>query len=327
MNTKVKKSFVAGLLSATLVSGCAMQPQNVEPREVRPPDTSVRPEFGQAVAREIDPAGRFLEANRRWAGAVCRLRFPTSVSEAGLLQAFSDRNHHARPGSKDLYTKMLVTDESVLRPLMRDDVVPSGTEFLVRGWGPKERGGNRGAALYLRFIDAPVDARFIISEAKSMGILDVLSPEYFDEAEAFMRTEAFLCTFADEQLLSIPGVESTPSPVRSKAVLELNTVRLAPVEVVPGAETSIILEYEIVNSQPGSSVAVIEQRRLLKDGREIAVFDNTEQRTAGSFFSRQPLRVPANAAPGYYEVEGTAYISGSSSSATTSRAIFRVLEP
>jgi len=328
MNIKATQALTTGLLIAMLLAGCGVQPPDVQPRQVRPPDANVSPEIGQAVTREIDPQGRFTEANQRWAGAVCRLRFPTRVSEAGPFQAFAGRNHHPRAGSKDLFTKMLVNDQSALRPLTNDDVVLPGTEFLVRGWGPRERGGKKGAALYLRFTDVPVDARLIIAEAKTFGHLDNLSPKYFNEAEAFMRTEAFRCAFADEQLVNVPGTDSGMSPpADSTPALELTTVRLAPAEVASGGEINVILEYEVANLPAGSSVAVIEQRRLIRDGRELAVFDHEAQRTTGSFVSRQPLRVATDAPPGYYDVEGSAYIAGSTTSGKRSRAIFRVVNP
>jgi len=84
-------------------------------------------------------------------------------------------------------------------------------------------------------------------------------------------------------------------------VLAIENAAASPKSVRPGGTVDIEMTYAVLN--PQGSISITEIREITHNGRLVGKPEVTVQRSAGTYTSRVPIRLPEGAERGWYEVK------------------------
>ncbi|MCP4896764.1 MAG: hypothetical protein GY906_07270 [bacterium] len=286
------------------------------------------------------------DANLRWSGAQCQSRaqiiLSGKVDRKGVVNSQwmvwlrpGVTNPNAPPAAKGRF--VFSSGDSLLRKY-GSGAIPEATLFEVVGWNEEKRGGP--IYLEVQLPGLPAGGRLYFYTPKPPPFNRKLKLKHLADCERWARFEVFEIVEApDEQLVEVgtpteqqppsPGLPAAvhpPTPVVATQVFDpavtLHAVAVQPAQVVPGGEVLLVLTYQISGVPPNSQFEVTERRRLTFDGRELTSFDEQVARGAGSFTSKLPVRLPTDAAMGFYGVEASVELAGVIASGT---AFFQVI--
>jgi hypothetical protein len=270
-----------------------------------------------------DGSALLAEANARWSGARCRIRYDIEIKEGRDREGWSRSRImlFAPAGEKPFNVIFEVSDRAALAAVLRDGRVPAATDFIGEGWRLAEPEKGRGLYLELRFAAAPaVHARWWFIGRGHVSA-DSFPVERLDQVERYMRIEAFAIASADQRFPTAPPspaapAASTPSPAAPAGpVTFAPTVRVVAVAAQPpsvsaGSEVDLILTYVVAGLPPGSQFEVVERREIVLDGQVLGSFDQRQSRAADTYTTSQRVRIPVGASPGLYSVRGAVKLAG-----------------
>ena len=128
-----------------------------------------------------------------------------------------------------------------------------------------------------------------------------------------------------------PGPETPGVATRAlEPALRLSRVAVQRPQIAPGETVTLIAEYQV--SSPGATIAVKETRVIRFEGQHVATLERVVSIPRGKGGSSVALKVPGDAAPGFYTVTTTVEpraasetrSSGSAAGEGRSNSIFRV---
>ena len=126
-----------------------------------------------------------------------------------------------------------------------------------------------------------------------------------------------------QQFTLAPGSEVTTRAIEPS--LRLSRVAVQRPQVTPGATVKLIAEYLV--SAPDATIAVKEIRVIRFEGQQVATLERVVSLPRGKGGSSVALRVPADAAPGFYTVTTTVeprVVTETRSAGSGANSVFRV---
>ena len=88
----------------------------------------------------------------------------------------------------------------------------------------------------------------------------------------------------------------------SGTLLRIEQVQVTPQTIFPGQAVNLSVTDAVVDPNPQRPVRVTETREIRQNGNLVGNPSVTVNRQGGTYTSRVPLTIPANAAPGSYSV-------------------------
>jgi hypothetical protein len=85
--------------------------------------------------------------------------------------------------------------------------------------------------------------------------------------------------------------------------LEVVKVATEPEKLLAGQNVELVVTYALMAPDPQSVFRVTERRLVTLNGETVANTERKQDRTSGTYSSRQKLQLPDNAKPGAYVVE------------------------
>jgi len=286
-------------------------------------------------------------ANQKWREAHCTIRIAVPLKKGknsegwtrspifgvGFVPVSTPIGTHMNAGTakgeRPFYYTMEVSDRDALAPLLSGNAIQPGTRFIAEGWFLSQPEKPAGPYLQLRFEAMPqVKARFWFLPRGSFGGADSFPIAQFEPVERYLRIEAFKLEAADERLTEVaavtvpaaPAAVQAPAPAVAstpfKPSVRMLAVSSQPAQVRAGDEMEIVLTYVVEGIPPGTSFEVVERREILRGEAVTGTFDKPLGREAGTFTSKQRVRIPASAPAALYHVHGTVTMVGISSSST-----------
>jgi len=280
------------------------------------------------LASLLAPAATFADdpltladANRRWQGARCRSRQAIALKGKAKSDGptksewlwWDERggNHRAR---------LFFENAGALSSRYRGGWLPPGTDFEAIGWGEDRPGGS--AYLEVAVSGLPVRAKLYFYD-DWVGQVGVGRLEAF---ERWVRFDLFeILETPDEALVdvAVPATASAPAPAAPAPVapatrsptpssgplraptLRLLAVSVEPARAAPSDEIRLVATYGVEGLSPGENAEVEERREISRAGEVLTSLTAFVARAAGIHQSSQPLTLPADAAPGVYELSLT----------------------
>jgi hypothetical protein len=270
------------------------------------------------------------ELNQRWAGARCRIRLDIPLKKGKGSDGWTrsvwivPREQWQLKSAAFLW----VSDRSAF-PGGR---VTPGTDFVAEGWSLGENEAHGDLGLNLRLVDRPVKARLTLHGQFSQG----RGIEHLEKMERWARVDVFRIKSAEEKLVdpvpsatggsparptAPPLAPSAPAGALTGVRLQTLGVSVEPNRIRPGEVIELVVTYLVEGSGSGTT-PVIERRTISSGGRVLVTLEAEAERPAGTHRSSQPLTVPADLAPGVYELQVEIETAGSRSEAD---ALFQVV--
>lgn len=278
------------------------------------------------------------EANRRWSGARCRTRQEINVKKKADGDGWSRSEWLWYGGKKGGNERVLVTftNAAAIHARYPGGTIPPGVDLVGVGWATEKPDGNGN--LYLELEHPGVGARArVYYYADWVGRVPL---SRLAEFERWARLELFEILSTPEESLdevAAPPPVALPPATRSGAsqgppvaqvpgTLELRVLAASvePARAPPGTEIALRIVYSVAGPPPGAETAVVEQRVVKRGGSVLTTLRAEARRAAGVHESTQKLRLPADVAPGVYEVEAHVAAGGR---AATAAAVFQVTGP
>lgn len=286
---------------------------------------------GGRVASASAEAPALAQANARWRGARCRIRYDIEIKKGTNKEGWSRSPIMLSSGGNEKPFNFLfeVSNRDALAGILRDGRVPAGTDFVAAGWNLVDPAKQRGLYLELRFANAPVTARWwFIGRGHVSG--DSFPLERLEQVERYLRIDAFALAAANDQLVAVPadravgsaaGQPAAAAPPAAAATvykprLRMVAVAAQPAQLEAGSEVDLVLSYVVDGIPPGASFEVVERREIALAGTVVAAFDQALSRVADTYNSAQRVRLPALAAKGLYTVRGRVTMGGVVAEAT-----------
>jgi len=270
------------------------------------------------------------EANQRWAGARCRSRLEITLNDKKPKSgwAWSKVIYRTPEGGNDR-VRVWLTEWDRIRARYLGGTLPAGSEFVAVGWGTEKPKGK--GTLFLELEHVELEARARVFYGKDwVGKVEV---KELAEFERWARLSMFeIVETPGEQLVEVEVATSTASPRTEAAApdhtgaVELRILGAAtePLSVAPGRTVVLSVTYEVSGLPSGSTVEVLEQRTIVRDGRVLTTLEASVRRGPGTHRSTQSLTVPASVEPGVLELRASIHAAGAESSG---RTLFQVESP
>ena len=279
-----------------------------------------------------DEQATIQQANERWIGARCRTRVPLVAKKAEDGWTRCKWLFYGDGGNERV--RVLLSDGAAVHRAYPRGTIPAGTSWTVRGWA--EDDGD--LYLELEMERPPVRARVFYYD----DWVGRVGARRLDDFELWAKFELLeVVSLPGEQLVDVsterdsvaaspvrtprpPAAPPPPAVAPNAPSIRVLSVAVQPARVLAGAETQLIIHYEVSGIPSGSAFEVLESRTIHHQGHRIAAFDAPVRRANGSYPSHQPLRVPRQTDPGVYTLTARVSMAGRDSSGA---AVFEVLRP
>ncbi len=104
--------------------------------------------------------------------------------------------------------------------------------------------------------------------------------------------------------------------------VEISNVAARPAAITRPGSVDLEVTYAVMAPNTSQAIAVTETRVILFNGQTLTTFGpRTVNRTPGTYTSKAPMSVPANATPGNYELVVTVAAAGQSKQSKTTFAV------
>ncbi len=289
-----------------------------------------------AASSMASPPGEtqaLAEANRRWGGARCRTRQEITVRKKEDGDGWTRSEWLWYGGKRGGNERVLVlfTNAAALHARYPGGTIPPGVDLVGVGWATEKPDGKGDLYLELQHPDLGARAR-IYYYADWVGRVPV---SRLGEFERWARLELLDIVQTpeeslDEVALAAPPVAPATVPpsvapsAPGPAEVRVLAASVEPARAPPGTEIVVRIVYSVAGPPPGTETAVVEQRVVKRGGSVLTTLRAEARRAAGVHESNQKLRLPADVAPGVYEVEAHVAVEGRAAAAA---AVFQVTGP
>jgi hypothetical protein len=289
-----------------------------------------------AASSMASPPGEtqaLAEANHRWGGARCRTRQEITVRKKADGDGWSRSEWLWYGGKRGGNERVLVlfTNAAALHARYPGGTIPPGVELVGVGWATEKPDGKGDLYLELQHPDLGARAR-IYYYADWVGRVPV---SRLGEFERWARLELLDIVQTPEESLdevapaAPPVAPATVPPsvapsAPGPAEVRVLAASVEPARAPPGTEIVVRIVYSVAGPPPGTETAVVEQRVVKRGGSVLTTLRAEARRAAGVHESNQKLRLPADVAPGVYEVEAHVAVEGRAAAAA---AVFQVTGP
>jgi len=291
-----------------------------------------------SAASPSGEAAALDDANRRWRGARCRTRQEITVKKKADGDGWSRSEWLWYGGKKGGNERVLVTftNAPAIHARYPGGTLPPGVELTGVGWATEKPDGKGDLFLELEHPGVGARAR-VYYYADWVGRVPA---SRLGEFERWARLELLDIVSTPEESLdeiaapppvALPpatrsGASLGPPVVQVPGTLELRVLAASvePARAPPGTEIVVRIVYSVAGPPPGTETAVVEQRVVKRGGSVLTTLRAEARRAAGVHESNQKLRLPADVAPGVYEVEAHVGFGGREA---TGGAVFQVKGP
>lgn len=279
------------------------------------------------------------DANRRWRGARCRTRQEITVKKKADGDGWSRSEwlwYGPKKGGNERVL-VLFTKSAAIHSRYPGGTIPPGVDLVGVGWATD------GGDVYLELEHPDLGARArVFYYADWVGRVP---PSRIGEFERWARLELLeILSTPDESLdlaaapppaappraapPPVAGAAGTTAPLVAPATgaveLRVLAASVEPARATPGAEVGLQVVYSVGGLAPNAEAEVNEVRVVRRDGATLTTLGAEARRPAGIHQSTQKLRLPADLAPGVYELEARIAYGGMEASGT---AVFQVTAP
>lgn len=245
--------------------------------------------------------------NERWRGASAQTRVNLPIKKGSDREGWS-RSEWLRAEGEAIKMRFSVNSREALREVLPQKNLLAGVSLICDGWSVQNPKKGFGIQVDFRFENYPARARAEFNT----------DLEHLGAVERFLRFNVMAVTRADERLTPVastpatsarpatpaaaeaPGASSTrSSSAPSGPMLDIVHAEVRPGIVAAGGEVELVIEYEVSGGGSGA-VEVTENRTVSKGVNTVATFSSDVERLPGAYTASQSIRIPDDAAAGYY---------------------------